>query len=83
MTHKQKVLNACDKLLSYIHALEYTLLTDRQDKADLELKKDIDELRKQFGESVERYKENKEELLDQDIDDDPDFDFGAPMFAYD
>lgn len=81
MTHKQKVLNACDKLLSYIHALEYTLLTDRQDKADLELKKDIDELRKQFGESVERYKENKEELLDQDIDDDPDFD--APMFAYD
>ncbi len=84
MIHKEKVINACDKLLSYIHALEFTLLTDRQEEAEILLKKDMDELRKRFGESMEKYRsfDCAQEEYAQDRDDDDAYEFGSPMFGY-
>lgn len=60
MNQKQKVLNACDKLISYIHALEHTLMQEPLADADIEFKKDMNLLRSGFSKSRAKYNETKD-----------------------
>lgn len=60
MNQKQKVLNACDRLIGYIHVLEHTLMQEELEAADRRFKIDMNELRTGFTNARARYNASKD-----------------------